>query len=150
MRVFHCRPLWIVENAWTPFVSKFISQGIPSGPVPEQTTPVCANSTCATVCGWFNPVSAGVYFVRRDVEILLGKFVFMKVVKSAVSAVLENASEFVDRTWSQLNWKNVLPFLIGAPKEPPNSLRRKGLIMCPVMGLGVFWLKFREVSLLSP
>src|SRR5712691_8406809 len=129
----------MVENEWTPVASKFMSQGIPNGPVPEQVWPVCASSICATVWNEFNPFTTGVNFVNNDVEMLLGKFVFMKLTKSDVSAVLANASEFVALTWSQLKKKNVLSFLIGPPKEPPNSLRRNGLRMCPVMGLGVFW-----------
>src|SRR5438874_13760576 len=135
----------MVENEWTPVASTFMLQGIPSGPVPEQVWPVWANSTCATVWNEFKPFTTGVYCVNSDVEMLLGKFVFMKLTKSDVSTVLANASAFVALTWSQLKKKNVLSFLIGPPKEPPNSLRRNGLRICPVIGLGVFWKIFRAV-----
>ena len=62
--------------------------------------------------------------VMSWVERLFGKFVFMKVTKSAVSTRPLSTVAWAEMSWSQLKNANILSFWMGPPIEPPNSFLR--------------------------
>src|SRR6185437_9948041 len=110
--------------------------GMPIGPIPlgsftvsaqlcaASGAPPCCCSTLETVATDVGvEATVGLYCESRVVERLLGRFEVIHEVNAGSSTVTGPVEVVCEITWSQLPKKNVLPFLMGPPKDPPNSFR---------------------------